>query len=348
LNRRDIFKISLASLVGISLGYMGGRMSQPPPVDASFQTNNTTVATTTEKPSEKIQFAISDSKNFYHYHIGLTVKGLINRGHDVELSFLDVARGREAFATKRAQILTTSPIFLMSLAEQGEKVLLGPVSYVNLFVMVARKDFDEKNLSKPPNIGISILTSTGHYIATLFLKEHEITEVNWVQIGRSRERIAALMSGNLDISAIQYDEAFNAIESGADIKMLGDPKPFWVLLGLYEDWTKQNQEFVKDLIKTLILAKAYCRSDKDKHVNESIKYAELEQSPEISRLVRDTYEFYDRQGFWTTVNAPDSFYEELFQWSVDNKVIEGKVDFRSLNTYMKQLADAAYEEMLRA
>lgn len=323
-------------------------MSLPAPEDNSLRPLDTTVVASTEKPKEKVTLVISDNKNFYHYHMGLTVEGLIRRGYNVEQSFLEAARSREAFVTRRVQMVTTNPAYLMSLAEQGEKVLFGPATYINLFVIAARRDFEEEKLSRPPNIGISMLTSLGHYIATLYLEERGIEEANWVQIGKSRERIAALLNGSIDLSAVQYDEAFYAISGGAEIKILSQPKPIWVILGIYEEWLEQNTEFVKDFIKTLILAKIYCRSDKDRHVSESIKYAEQEESPELVRLVRDTYEFHDRENFWTSIGPQDSFYEDFFRWSIENKVIEGSVDFRSLNRRVKELANLAYEEMLRA
>lgn len=318
------------------------------PANNMVETVTTNLTTRTQKPSEKITYAISDSKQFYHYHIELAKNSLINQGYNFEQVFLDVRRGREAFATKQVQIVSTSPIFLMSLAEQGESVLFGPTTYINLFVIIAREDFDEKNVSKPLNVGISLITSIGHYFATLFLKEMGVAEVNWAQIGSSRDRIAALINGSIDLSAVQYDEALNAIMSGAEIKILGQPRPFWVVMGLYEDWLEQNHEFVKDLVKSLILAKIYCRLDKEKHVNESIKYAEREPSSEILKLVRDTYGLYDRENFWGAVVAPDSFYEDLSQWSVENKVIEGKVDFRQLNQPIRDIAEAALKELLKS
>lgn len=347
MNRREAIKISGTSLAGVTIGFLGGRLSTTIQADNMLENVKTTATTTAGQTTEKMILAISDSKQFYHYHIELARRRLISLGYDIDQSFLDVARGREAFATRRAQLVSLSPIFLMSLAEQGEKVLFGPSAYINMFVIVVRKDFDEKSLSRPLNVGISMLTSTGHYFATLFLKEMNITEVNWVQIGRSRERIAALVNGNIDLSAVQYDEAFNAIVGGADIKILGRPKSFWTMFGLYEELVEQNSELVKDLIKSLILAKVYCRGDRERHINESIKYAEYEPSPEIIKLARETYEFYDQENFWTTIVPPDSFFEELFQWSVENKVIEGKVDYHSLSNPVKELVDSSLEELMK-
>lgn len=347
MNRREAFKVSAASIVGFSLGFFGGRatITQPPnniPLNVSTNT-----AITVEKSREKLTFGISDSKQFWHYIVELARRGLVNRGYDVEMPFLDPARAREAFAARRVEVVTTSPIFLMTLAEQGEKVFLGPAAYINLFVIVARKDFDVKNLSRPLNIGVSMLTSIGHFVADQFIKEMNITQANWAQIGRSRERIAALLQGSIDLSAVTYEEAYNSILSGAEIKIVSQPFPFWVTFGLYQDWVKQKYDLAKDLVKSLIVAKAYCSRDRQRRVDESIKYAEIEPSTATTELVRRIYEFYDKENFWATVLPPDSFYENTFRWSVENNIIRGDVDFRSISQPVKELAENAFEELLR-
>lgn len=344
MRRREAVKLSATALGALSLGFIGGKLASLSPVSEGSTIDTTTQTTSTPaKSSEKISLAYSGNKQFYHYPLELSKQHLLRLGYDFDVLFLDAARGREAFASKRSQIATVSPPVLISLAEAGEHVIFGPITAVVYYVIASKKNIEELTSSQSVRVGIALLGSPGHYFASLLLEEKSVKNVSWYEVGSSRDRLAALMNNSIDIAALIYTEALTAQQQGIEIEFIGEPQPFWIATGFYRDWVEQNQEFVIDFMKSLFVAKAYCGEDKDRFIREALEYAQVEQSPEMLDIAGRIYDLYTRDGFWTRMFAPSVFYEDLMHWAIKEKIIEGKVDIHPLIDDIK----VYYDEVIR-
>lgn len=344
MNRRRILTASLVSLISFGFGFFGGTnlTSGHTVVTTIRQDITKTVTETQQQTRQKITFAYTGSKRFNHYHLEVATKALRKKGYDMDFLFVDASRGREMFATKKTNVSSVSPVATLALAETGEKVIFGPALNLVNVVMVSKKELHEILAKDKMSVGIALLGSPDHYAASQFFEAHNLEKISLVEIGLSRNRLAALESGNIDIAAINIVDAVPAIQQGLDLKLISEPYTFWLPASHHEDWVLNNKKLIHDFTESLILAKNYCAGDMNRLISEALQYGELEESPENIELARKVFELYEKEKFWTFVTPPDEFYRDFYDWAVEQKLLTGKVDIELLTQPYKQIVDELF------
>lgn len=336
MNRRQVLTVSVASIVGFGLGYFVKTQTTNPEATKSTVVSTEHMTSTTRLASEKITLAISINKQFYHYNLEMARRYFNRKGYDMELLFVDASRGRELFATRKSQISSVSPVATIALAESGEEVVFGPVLNITNTVIMSKKGIEEIMSSKELKIGVSILGSPDHFITSQFIKKHRLENIGWVEIGAPRNRLAALENASIDIAALNYPDAMAATRQGSNLKVIDGPYTYWVTSSCHMDWFGKNEKIVKDFIQSILFASLYCAADRTRLIQESLRFAGMEETPANVETAQKTFELYDKTMFWTSITPPDDFYRDLYEWAVSEKLLQGKADIKKLTEPVKK------------
>lgn len=331
-NRRSVLSASLAGLVGLVAGGVGGYFLRQPETQQAVstvtqtvtrgvtetrvqtelrtltQTVTATAAGRRPPTTEKIVVAsASDAFSFQVLQQQYLTEVFKAMGYNAEHSLLGVRGSISAFAAKQAQIWIGTTDEIAPLIEQGEDVIfVGGSSSLAYYVVVSSEINSLKDLEGKP-FGISRIGAVSHTIPVYMMQSAgvDINKVQWVAVGGSGARAQALLAGRIVGGVLIADIAWNTVaQSGGKLKMLAtvaDIAPGRILdqqpIVVYRDWAQRNPGVVMDFLRAKLLADAWASINSDQFIRMAAERAFGKVDNEGLTFYSTVYDLYRSKGY---------------------------------------------------
>jgi ABC-type nitrate/sulfonate/bicarbonate transport system substrate-binding protein len=300
-SRRGVLSASLAGIVGVIVGGVGGYSLRQPEVreavrtltqtvtravtETRLQTDVRTVTQTatitvggrSPPPKDKITLASTTEA------VGLgmvkqqhTTRIFNAMGYNAELSNLGVRGAIAAFMANQAQILIGVTENVATPIDQEQDIIIVGGTTSHAYYIVATADINSLKDFEGKTFGIARIGSISHTIPAYMMQQAgvDIDKVQWVAIGGTGERAMALLAGRIAGGLLHADVALRTVkESHGKLKLLGtvsDVVPGRVLdqqlIAVYRDWAEKNPHVVMDFLRAQILSDAWAAVNSEEFI----------------------------------------------------------------------------------
>lgn len=182
---------------------------------------------------------------------------------------------------------------LESVVSGSDLVLVGGISNKLPFQLVVKNSITTADQLKGKKISISKFGSSTDQAAEMALGSLGMkrSDVALLQLGGSSERVAAVLSGNIDGSIEQYPQTGQLLKQGfrvmVDLTDIAGEYPNTAYV-VKRDYAKKNAEVMKNFFKGISEGIKEYKKNKDEAVNITAKFLKMDKPDEL----KDTYEFY--------------------------------------------------------
>ncbi|MEM3449856.1 MAG: twin-arginine translocation signal domain-containing protein [Nitrososphaerota archaeon] len=343
MSRRSLIQTAAAGVAGAVIGAAGMYFAKTVPTTTLGVT--TTTAPEEEKPKEKITIGFGYViKALPYYKAEFATKMLKEAGYDVELVYFTPRAVREAFFTRKAQIASVSAPAIYVQIEQGQDIVAAPNTGIVELVLVANEKYPDAESLRGKRIGIGQIGAYEHAAINAYLRERNI-EAEYIQIGESKERANALLSGRIDAAGLLFSDALSLLEQKAPVKILDSLHVFWVLNWVYRDWAEENSRFMVDWFKAHILFAQWALQYRSRYIEEAIEWMGLEKTEEIRKKQEAVYDWLLDREYFHYILAPIEEYEILMKWTLDSGEIKSMIPLERFLDLPNKFLEQAFNEL---
>ena len=242
----------------------------------------------------------------------------------VEVRDVEFASGANAFramAAGEADVTLSPPVGILQWIQQrpgGLEVLAAQILKPDYVLMVSPEISSVEDLVGK-QIGISVPGDISHALTAVALEESGVdpSSVEFVQIGGTSARIAALTSGQIQAGAAHVTDGLAAaLES--DIKPILN---YWEVIPTYafhflqarSDWLEEHPDLAQLLVDTLLEANRWAQENEEEFIELSREYVPDipdELRAEVYRLFRDN-DFFAPNGGLDSVDATVAVEQQM-------------------------------------
>lgn len=264
--------------------------------------------------------------------VGLTkaFEYLKDKGIDVEFSsVVDTDTATRSVIAGQQDIVVNSLYFGVNANQQGIplRTFMADITAVDYLLMSIPSVTDVKQL-EGGTVGINKPGDLGATVADQCLKfsDVDVSKVEYVQVGGTSARMAALLAGQIDSAPAHAAEALNAQkEGGLNILVdCGEAIGTFLQTGASstQEWLDANPNLAQHFTDAYIDAQRWAQTNKDEYIALS-----KEVVPDLDDQIRsDTYDLLVKQGVFGVDGGlnPDSI-KKLIDIGLDSKSIEAPV-----------------------
>lgn len=290
--RKHLGRLTTAGMLAVGLATFGGQIGHA----------NEYTAAAEELGSIRLIFA--GSQDFSTTDLAYWVDLMESRGIDVDAEFVDGADAalRTVVAGAADGYVGSLPSAILAVANADAPLKIVAVNQqASSYALLAQRSVENVEDLATAQIGINSLGSAGHTVVEVSLQEYGIdtSNVNWVTIGGTSARVAALLSGQTDAGPAHFAEAAAAVIESDDLHILFNASEG---LGAYlqsglmlsDAWMAANPETAQAVVDALIDTQRWAADNEDEFIELS-----RSQAPDLNDEVRvDAYHLYRDIGFF--------------------------------------------------
>lgn len=225
-------------------------------------------------------------------------------GIEVDAEFVDAADAalRTVVAGAADGYVGSLPSAILAVANSDAPIKVVAVNQqASSYALVAQSSVESIEDLATAQIGINTLGSAGHTVVEVSLQEAGIdtSGVQWVTIGGTSARVAALLSGQIEAGPAHFASAVSAVEQDEDLHVLfsaSEGLGAYLQSGLMlsDEWAEANPETAQVVVDTLVQAQRWAQENEAEYIELSTS-----QDGELSDDVRDqAYDLYADIGFF--------------------------------------------------
>jgi len=216
-----------------------------------------------------------------------------------------------ALVSGEGDIASTSPLPVMQYLQEagsGLKVVAAEILKTD-YILMTTPDITSLDQLEGEKVGISEPGDISDSLTRVMLAEAgvDVSQVDFVQIGGTSDRIAALTAGEIAAGAAHAADGYAAAEA-AGLTPLAN---YWEYIPVYaqrfitvgDQWLEENPNLAQLVVDKLLEANQWAQDNKDEYIALSQEYVE-EMSDEIRS---DVYDLFAEEGFF----APDGGLEAV-------------------------------------
>jgi NitT/TauT family transport system substrate-binding protein len=216
-----------------------------------------------------------------------------------------------ALVSGEGDIASTSPLPVMQYLQEaggGLKVVAAEILKTD-YLLMTTPDITSLDQLEGKKVGISEPGDISDSLTRVMLEEAgvDISTIDFVQIGGTSDRIAALSAGEISAGAAHAADGYAAAEA-AGLTPLAN---YWEYIPVYaqrfiavgDGWLEENPNLAQLVVDKLLEANQWAVDNKDEYIAMSQEYVE-EMSDEIRS---DVYDLFLEEGFF----APDGGLEAV-------------------------------------
>jgi NitT/TauT family transport system substrate-binding protein len=216
-----------------------------------------------------------------------------------------------ALVSGEGDIASTSPLPVMQyLQEAGSGLTVVAAEILKTdYILMTTPDITSLDQLEGTKVGISEPGDISDSLTRVMLEEAgvDISTIDFVQIGGTSDRIAALSAGEISAGAAHAADGYAAAEA-AGLTPLAN---YWEYIPVYaqrfitanDGWLEENPNLAQLAVDKLLEANQWAVENKDEYIAMSQEYVE-EMSDEIRS---DVYDLFLEEGFF----APDGGLEAV-------------------------------------
>jgi len=260
-----------------------------------------------EAPAEEdaaVRLVFAGGQDFSTTDLAYWVQLMEERGIEVDFDFVDDADAalRTVVADAADGYIGSLPSAILAVANADAPLKIVAVNQqASSYALLAQTSITSVEDLATAQIGINSLGSAGHTVVEVSLQEAGIdtADVEWVTIGGTSARVAALLSGQTDAGPAHFAEAAAAVEQSDDLHILFNASEG---LGAYlqsglmlsDAWLASHPQTAQAVVDALIDAQRWAADNEDEFVELSVT-----QSPDLDDAARnDAYALYRDIGFF--------------------------------------------------
>ena len=253
----------------------------------------------------------------------LAIDSLRAQGYTVQVT--ELAKGElvaQAMEQGDIDIANVTPSIAWAAVAKGADISTVVGNYDNAFYLAVKKDFQTCRDLDGRSLAFSSRQAVGYILFEEYLKEHcPGVSPQILLIGQSPDRVAALLSGEVDGAYLELEDWLALARQKPDdfhvILDFGQEYPDFLGSGFCARgaWAQQHPEMVKDFARALITYQRELASDPERLQAEIMKLYEIDAA-EAQRLT----EAYLAQGIWDFNGALT--YENI-QYTLDEMTKDG-------------------------
>lgn len=216
-----------------------------------------------------------------------------------------------ALVSGEGDMASTSPLPVMQYLQEaggGLKVVAAEILKTD-YILMTTPDITSLDQLEGKKVGISEPGDISDSLTRVMLEEAgvDISTIDFVQIGGTSERIAALTAGEISGGAAHAADGYAAAEA-AGLTPLAN---YWDYVPVYaqrfiavsDEWLEENPNLAQLAVDKLLEANQWAQDNKEEYIALSQEYVE-EMSDEIRS---DVYDLFAEEGFF----APDGGLEAI-------------------------------------